>query len=1574
MKKIFFVFFVVCMFAPMAFAADQFKPYLHTATVPEAPKLNLYGQYQTNLYAGAATYSYGLSVPKGTNNLQPSLVLSYSSQAIQGMPSIVGAGWSLSDNFIQRDNNGTLNNLSDDYFILNMEGNQHYLRSTSLGNFSTQVDSYFKIQNISYVGNDYDMYWLVTKKDGTQYRFGYNTTSSELAATSHVVQWKLDRVEDTFGNVMSYSYTESDGVAYLSQIDYEQRKVTFNYDNNRSDFRPVYVSGLYQNMSKRLSSVSVFSNDELVRRYDLTYTAISSGLTSLQNITYLGDDNSSRLHTISFDYYSSAPGFWQRSTHWPSPIMFTYDAVPDTGARMVDVNNDGFVDIAYGNTTTQEKKVYLNDKISGFNLSSWVLPHYFIHSDGTDNGVRFVDVNNDGYTDLLRARDGTRQLYLNNGTAWNLTSSWTIPVDFWNSGEGQGILISDVNNDGYQDILQSNSQNNRHVYLHNRSSSWKEDTSWYIPVNFTAASADTGVRLIDVNGDGLPDILHSDLGKAFKKTYLHNGSGWTETTAYFQIPSYFTGTSNEDYGVRFIEVNGDGLIDIISDRNENDVLEKTAWLNNGSGWAKNNSWINPNNFVDGSFNGHKRIVDVNGDGMADLMQAKDGVIATWIRNQTYQPVLLRVQNEYGGVMVINYTDSTSLNNSLEGYSTLGFNIKVVKNITGYNGMNGDFALNYSTRYNYSGGSYSFDFREFRGFAKVAEQTLSAVVTHYFHQDDALKGKEFKTEVTEGKNYSMSVKGFKFTNSSGVFNVTLEFSSTYRYDGSEIPVVVNTSYVYDRFGNVISVTSLGDVGVVGDERFTNYTYVLDDIFLDKVSSSKTLDNNSVKIKESKFYYDGLGLNGIGLRGALSKKEDWDDNGNNSFVYFDYDEFGNVKRQTDSLGNSMSYSYDGTHVYPVTIVNALGHVMTYEYDVGTGNLLSEKKNGIETSYQYDVFGRITKEIRPYDSSSLPTKKYNYSMDGVAPEIIKVTLKTTANKTNDVSYYYDGFAQLVQLKTDVENSQQIVKNIFYDGLGRVKQEQNPYFATMTMAITSPMVGNYTFYTYDALDRVIGVMNSDGTTKNITFDRKNITDFDEKKNRHTYMIDGYDRIVNVYEFMADQYILQNETYVTTYEYDANDNLIKITDSQGNTFSFAYDSLNRKTEMRDPDLGRWMYGYDTNGNLVSQSGGGGDLISGDGFYREYDSFGQLSKIRTGSTNTSPVLEQYFYDADGQRIKIWKNDSANTTIYTPFRELMRIVNLTGSYEFTYIYDGDTQVARKNPDGSIQYDHTDHLGSVGVLTNSTGGILENTLYAPYGEELSGGNMDFKGYTGQFDDEATGQMYYGARYYKPGIGIFISPDSLIQNAFDPQFLNHYSYVRNNPYAYIDPNGKNAIIVTNYNVMSHNRVTGIPAHEVIIVGNEGSYTLYSYSEGKLDPAPIEASNVNKLLSELNDRQSESQPGFKVIAEFTTSSDEDKVLHDAAKKNAVINKIAEEYQCQDFVIGTLNSIGVGYSQGFIDKNVQLVHEKNMQSSANKWNVERAFSGTLGEYMKQPREVTGSKMSALQRHWDRVKSYLSKT
>jgi len=64
--------------------------------------------------------------------------------------------------------------------------------------------------------------------------------------------------------------------------------------------------------------------------------------------------------------------------------------------------------------------------------------------------------------------------------------------------------------------------------------------------------------------------------------------------------------------------------------------------------------------------------------------------------------------------------------------------------------------------------------------------------------------------------------------------------------------------------------------------------------------------------------------------------------------------------------------------------------------------------------------------------------------------------------------------------------------------------------------------------------------------------------------------------------------------------------DTYGNNFNFTYNSLGQKIQLDDPDLGIWKYEYDFAGNLVSQTGGGGNLVTGDNYYREYNGLGQL--------------------------------------------------------------------------------------------------------------------------------------------------------------------------------------------------------------------------------------------------------------------------------------------------------------------------------------------------------------------------------
>jgi len=119
---------------------------------------------------------------------------------------------------------------------------------------------------------------------------------------------------------------------------------------------------------------------------------------------------------------------------------------------------------------------------------------------------------------------------------------------------------------------------------------------------------------------------------------------------------------------------------------------------------------------------------------------------------------------------------------------------------------------------------------------------------------------------------------------------------------------------------------------------------------------------------------------------------------------------------------------------------------------------------------------------------------------------------------------------------------------------------------------------------------------------------------------------------------------------------------------------------------------------------------------------------------------------------------------------------------------------------VYYYHTDPAGTPLSMTDSTGTVVWKADYKPFGEEYSvtGTSINNKRFVGKEKDEETGLSYFGARYEDAKIGRFISPDpvravdpstsktneSLLLN---PQRLNTYSYALNNPYRYIDPDGR-------------------------------------------------------------------------------------------------------------------------------------------------------------------------------------------
>ncbi|MCH7662398.1 MAG: RHS repeat-associated core domain-containing protein [Chloroflexi bacterium] len=103
--------------------------------------------------------------------------------------------------------------------------------------------------------------------------------------------------------------------------------------------------------------------------------------------------------------------------------------------------------------------------------------------------------------------------------------------------------------------------------------------------------------------------------------------------------------------------------------------------------------------------------------------------------------------------------------------------------------------------------------------------------------------------------------------------------------------------------------------------------------------------------------------------------------------------------------------------------------------------------------------------------------------------------------------------------------------------------------------------------------------------------------------------------------------------------------------------------------------------------------------------------------------------------------------------------------------------------------TDVLGSTIAILNSTGTLLSKQRYKPFGDvrtDIDTITETDYGYTGQQNKAEIELMDYNFRFFRPGLARFTKPDSMIPSMRNPQTLNRYSYVNNNPIRFSDPTG--------------------------------------------------------------------------------------------------------------------------------------------------------------------------------------------
>jgi len=209
----------------------------------------------------------------------------------------------------------------------------------------------------------------------------------------------------------------------------------------------------------------------------------------------------------------------------------------------------------------------------------------------------------------------------------------------------------DVNGDGLDDLLHDTSDINGNVAVYYKTSNGWETKPDKFPIPFKAdVDGSRGVEFIDVNGDGLVDILqhrsYSDGTTPERKAYLNTGAGWIFDSNYIPpVPIKIVG--DDANNVRFVDLNGDGLVDILYQHwidIKTNTIDQGAYLNTGTGWIKDSGRINNSDFsspynlitANGKDSG-TRILDIDSDGRLDIVTKYYGDTYSYICTKSLPP-------------------------------------------------------------------------------------------------------------------------------------------------------------------------------------------------------------------------------------------------------------------------------------------------------------------------------------------------------------------------------------------------------------------------------------------------------------------------------------------------------------------------------------------------------------------------------------------------------------------------------------------------------------------------------------------------------------------------------------------------------------------------------------------------------------------------------------------------------------------------------------------------------------------------------------------------------------------------
>ena len=639
---------------------------------------------------GAATYSVPIEVPKGTAGMEPKLALAYSSAGGNG---IAGVGWNVTGlqritrgpSSVAKDGNYDPVDFDDsDRFFLDGErlvcvGGTYGLAGSE---YRTEIDSFARITLRGTAGQP-GQWWTVETKAGLIVTLGA-TADSRTAVGQGILSWGVSRVADTVGNYYAVEYA-TDAVSgqpfdfvnpRVAAVRYTGNSsaglapychVLFDYET-RPDTARAYSTYAGTRMTTRLAKIRVLTDSYVNHSYVLSYTtSYQTGRSLLTAVAKRANDNPSLsipATTFSYDTLAEGQPLWAEPAE--SPVTLFNGETVNQANSMLNTEDGGA-------TLCLSGVVSRRIPITGSNITVYPdsMVQFEIKSDRLDTSASIGFENPDEEEGTTLATVGQGGLAYQPSEGWK---TFTAAIGIGSQTTDPAVVVENLNNTPASGLSTTRFRNIR-VYRNGQSPASGQlvtfDPVTCLPRFSDATGNDLGVRFMDLNSDGLPDLADwrstafTPSGENVVSTTLgavyRNAGGYFVRDDSLRPPASlplavrkldatpFNWDKRHHLTARPMDVDGDGTVDLMGPANVKYIgytlrNEYAFYSLSGGAWTEKAGWRLPfrieavtAGYPYGSLprDQHFEWTDLNADGFPDLVvhTTSDGRLYDRVTNQ-----------------------------------------------------------------------------------------------------------------------------------------------------------------------------------------------------------------------------------------------------------------------------------------------------------------------------------------------------------------------------------------------------------------------------------------------------------------------------------------------------------------------------------------------------------------------------------------------------------------------------------------------------------------------------------------------------------------------------------------------------------------------------------------------------------------------------------------------------------------------------------------------------------------------------------------------------------------------------